>query len=76
MSVTFNEACRIAKAIGNVEEATSYGTPAIKIGGKLVARLKEDGDSLVLGTTFEERAEMMEAELDTYYITEHYLNAP
>jgi hypothetical protein len=30
----------------------------------------------VVGTTFEERAEMMEAEPETYYITDHYRNAP
>jgi hypothetical protein len=59
-----------------VERSTSYGTPAIKAGGKLVARLKEDGDSLVIGTTYEERAELLAAEPEIYYITDHYLNAP
>jgi len=76
MSVNFEDALRIASSLGAVERSTSYGTPAIKLGGKLVARLKEDGDSLVVGTTFEERAEMMLAEPDTYYITDHYLNHP
>ena len=76
MPLTFRDALRIAMALGGVEEATSYGTPAIKIGGKLVARLKEDGDSLVVGTTFEERAEMMDAEPKVYYVTDHYLNYP
>jgi hypothetical protein len=59
-----------------VEEGTSYGTPAFKTGGKLVARLKEDGDSLVVGTTFEERQEMLAADPETYYITDHYLKYP
>lgn len=63
-------------SLGNVEEGTSYGTAAFKVGGKLLARLKEDGDSLVVGTTFEEREEMMAAEPETYYITDHYLNYP
>lgn len=74
--MTFKQALKIAQSLGNVEESTSYGTAAIKIGGKLIARLKEDGDSLVVGTTFEERAEMMAADPETYYITDHYLNAP
>src|SRR5579872_1480941 len=74
--VTFRQALKIAQSLGNVEESTSYGTPAIKVSGRLIARLKEDGDSLVVGTTFEERAEMMAAEPDVYYITDHYLNAP
>src|SRR5580700_9805684 len=76
MAVTFEEVRRIALSLQNVEEGTSYGTPAFKVGGKLIARLKEDGDSLVVGTTFEERAEMMAAEPDTYYITDHYLKYP
>ncbi len=74
--MTFEDALRIASSIGSEERSTSYGTPAIKLGGKLVARLKEDGDSLVVGTTLEERAEMMAAEPDIYYITDHYLNYP
>lgn len=76
MAVTFEDVRRIALSLGNVEEGTSYGTAAFKVGGKLIARLKEDGDSLVVGTTFEEREEMMGAEPETYYITDHYLNYP
>jgi hypothetical protein len=73
---TFEDALKIASSLGAVERSTSYGTPAIKLAGRLVARLKEDGDSLVVGTTFEERAEMMQTDPDTYYITDHYLSAP
>ncbi|HEY4086147.1 MAG TPA: MmcQ/YjbR family DNA-binding protein [Bryobacteraceae bacterium] len=76
MKLNFAKALKIAQVLGDVEESTSYGTPAIKLQGKLIARLKEDGDSLVVGTTFEERAEMMAADPETYYITDHYLNAP
>jgi hypothetical protein len=76
MAVTFEEVRGIALSLKNVEEGTSYGTPAFKAGGKLLARLREDGDSLVVGTTFEEREEMMAAEPDTYYITDHYLKYP
>src|SRR5580698_11659961 len=72
----FEQVRTIALSLGNVEEATSYGTPALKVDGKLIARLKEDGESLVVGTTFEEREEMMAAEPDTYYITDHYLKYP
>jgi hypothetical protein len=74
--LTFQEALKIASSIGKVEESTSYGTPAIKVGGKLLARLREDGDSLVVGTTFEEREEMLAADPETYYITDHYLKYP
>jgi hypothetical protein len=76
MPATFEDVRRIALSLQDVEESTSYGTPAFKVGGKLLARLREDGDSLVVGTTFEERAEMMASEPETYYITDHYLNYP
>ena len=74
--VTFEQVRKIALALQNVEEGTSYGTAAFKTGGKLLARLKEDGDSLVVGTTFEEREEMLSADPETYYITDHYLKYP
>jgi hypothetical protein len=74
--VTFEQVRKIALALQNVEESTSYGTAAFKTGGKLLARLKEDGDSLVVGTTFEERDEMLAADPETYYITDHYLKYP
>jgi hypothetical protein len=76
MAVTFKDVRGIALALKNVAESTSYGTPAFKAGGKLLARLREDGDSLVVGTTFEEREELMAADPETYYITDHYLNYP
>jgi hypothetical protein len=76
MALTFKEVRKIALAMENVEESTSYGTPAFKTGDNLMARLREDGDSLVVGTTFEEREEMMAADPETYYITDHYLNYP
>jgi hypothetical protein len=74
--VTFEQVRKIALSLENVEESTSYGTPAFKAGGKLMARLREDGDSLVVGTTFEERQEMLADDPETYYITEHYLKYP
>jgi hypothetical protein len=78
--VTFDDLRKIAFSLGNnpgnVEESTSYGTPAFKSGRTMFVRLREDGDSLVIGTTFEERDELLAAEPDTYYITDHYLNYP
>ena len=74
--MTFKEVRKVALALDGVEESTSYGTAAFKIRGKLIARLKEDGESLVVGTTYEEREEIMAADPETYYITDHYLKYP
>lgn len=67
---------RIALALPGVEESTSYGTPAFKAGGKLIARLREDGDSLVVMTTFEDREVLLAVAPEVCYITDHYLNYP
>jgi hypothetical protein len=70
----FGAVRRIALALGNVEEGTSYGTPAFKVGGELFVRMHQDGESLVVRTDFEQREELMAADPETYYITDHYLN--
>ena len=76
MAITFEGVHRIALALDGVAESTSYGTPAFKLGGKLIARLREDNEAFVIGATFEERDELMAAEPQTYYITDHYLKYP
>jgi hypothetical protein len=51
---------------------TSYGTPALKVNGKLFVRLREDPDSLVIKMPFDQREELMAGDPETYYITDHY----
>jgi hypothetical protein len=72
--VTFEDVRKIALALDNVEESTSYGTPAFKVGGALFVRKHQDGESLVVRTDFEQREELMGSDPGTYYITDHYLN--
>ena len=60
-----------------VEASTSYGTPSLKVKGKLLTRLKEDGDSLLIkGVGPEERDTLCEAFPDLYYFTDHYRDYP
>jgi len=59
-----------------VEESTSYGTPALKLCKTLLARLKEDGETLVLRTTFADRERLLSAAPDVFYLTDHYLSHP
>ena len=66
----------MALALENVEEATSYGTPAFKVGGAMLARLREDIGALVVRMSIEDRAELIAADPDTYFITDHYLEYP
>ncbi len=72
--VTFETVRQFASALDKAEESTSYGTPAFKVRGNLFVRLHQDGESLVVRTSFEEREELMAADPSVYYITDHYLN--
>lgn len=66
---------QIALSLGNVEETTSYGTPAFKLrGGVGFTRLHQDGESLVVKMDFDQREALMAHDPETYYITDHYLN--
>lgn len=72
----FETACEIARSLPGAEESTSYGTPAFKVKGKLFARFHQDGESLVVSVDFDEREEMMSADAEKFYITDHYRNYP
>jgi hypothetical protein len=62
--------------LDGVEEGTSYGTVAWKAKKKLVARVKEDGATLVVRAPFELRDALMESDPETFFITDHYQNYP
>jgi hypothetical protein len=74
--MTFEDVRKIALKFPHVEDGTSYGTPALKVKKKFFVRLREDGDSLVIGVPFEERDALMAEQPETYYITDHYLKYP
>ena len=75
--MTFDDVRTIALAWPEVEDGTSYGTPALKVRKKLLARLKEDGDSLVmLDVPHEERAMLVESQPKIFYFTGHYRDYP
>ena len=57
-------------------ETTSYGMPAIKRGKRWVFGLRKDNVTLSMRCSFEERARLMAAHPDIFFITDHYLNYP
>jgi len=74
--VSYDTVRDLARSLPDVEEGTSYGTPALKVRGKLFARLKEDGETLVLRTDAFERTHLMHDAPGTFFITEHYREYP
>jgi hypothetical protein len=55
-------------------EGMSHGTPAFYVNKKILARLWENGEVLVLHTG--ERDRWIQAEPETFFITDHYRNYP
>jgi hypothetical protein len=76
MPVTFSTIRQIALSLDAVEECSSYGTPGFKVRGALFARFHQDGESLVVRMAIDKRDDMIAADPDTYFITDHYLNYP
>jgi len=74
--VTFDTVCKLASAFPGVEEGLSYGTPGLRVKGRFLARMKEDGETLVLRIGRFEREQLMENAPEVFYVTDHYLNYP
>ena len=76
-AVTFDDVRKIALAWPEVEDGTSYGTPALKVRKKMLVRLKEGGDSLVMpGVPIDERDMLVESQPKVFYFTDHYKDYP
>jgi hypothetical protein len=64
----------------DVEDGTTYGSPALKVRGKMFAcmathRSAEPG-SMVVRIGFDQRDELIAADPTTYYLKDHYVNYP
>jgi hypothetical protein len=67
---------RLALALPGVEEGLSYGTPGFRVRGKFLARLWEDGETLVVKCGDDERDFRMKADPETFFVTDHYRGYP
>ena len=75
--MTFDDVRKIALAWPEVEDGSSYGTPALKVRKKMLVRLKEDGDSLVMpGVPQDERDMLVDTQPKVFYFTDHYRDYP
>src|SRR6476469_8800744 len=75
--MTFDDVRKLALTWPEVEDGTSYGTPALKVRRKMLARLKEDNDSLVMpGVPQDEREMLIESQPKIFYFTDHYRDYP
>lgn len=76
--MTWDDVVAFATALPGVEQSTSYGTPALKVGGRLIARLRaeEAGTVMVLMLPVEAVDMLMAAEPAVFFQTPHYAGYP
>ena len=75
LSPAFAKLLAAAAGLAEVEQTTSYGTPALKVRKKLLCRVK-DADTVVLMCPLEEKELLIEAAPEFYFETDHYKGWP
>jgi hypothetical protein len=74
--VSFETIRSIGLQFPHVRETTMYGKPALKIRDKMFACVPShrsaEPDSLVIRVDFAQRGELLAADPEVYYVTDHY----
>src|SRR5688572_33383894 len=76
----FDVVLEAARLLPDVEPGTTWGVSALKVRGKLLAcqaiHRSAEPNSIVVKIGMDQREELIAAEPDIYYITDHYVNYP
>lgn len=76
----FDAVRKIGLSLPGVEEGTMYGSPALKHRGQLLACIpvhkSAEPNALGVRIPFDQRAELLAAAPETYYLKDHYVNYP
>jgi hypothetical protein len=73
----YKRVCDIARKLPGVEVSTSYGTPAIKVKGRFMGRLRTEAEgALAIRCDFLDRQILMQADPAVFFVTDHYINYP
>jgi hypothetical protein len=62
----------LALALPHVEVGLSNGSPAFRVKGKPIAQLSRDGQSLLIKIDYLKRDILMNAQPETFYVTDFY----
>jgi hypothetical protein len=71
--VDFDTVRKLGLVLPGVEEYTCYGTPALRVRKRLLARLREDGETLVVKIEDSRRELLMQVDPATYFLEPHYV---
>jgi hypothetical protein len=70
--INFDTVRQLALALPGVEEGLSSGTPVLRVRGKLIAHLQQDEESLLIKIDYFKRDILLNAEPETFYVTDFY----
>jgi hypothetical protein len=77
VKVDFDTVRKIGLTLPDVEQATSWGVPSLKVKGKLLACVPShksaEPDSLVVRVDIGDRAHLLKEAPEIYYVTDHYV---
>ncbi len=79
-AINFDTVREMGLMLPDVAESTTYGSPSLKVRGKMFACMaihpSAEPNSLGVRIDFDQRAELIAADPETYYVTDHYVNYP
>ena len=70
--LSWDDILELAADLPEIENGMSYGTPALKVRGKFMGRLRDDGTVMVVKCDLEEKPFLLEANPTTLFTTPHY----
>ena len=73
--MTWDDVVALACALPEVEVGAAYGTPALRVRGKFLGRLREDGETLAIRCDIDERSLLVDKH-DELFVTPHYEDHP
>ena len=74
--ITWQSLLDWAAELPGAEPGVCYGTPALYVRKRILARLREDGETVAIRIDFFDRDLLLEADPAVFYLTDHYRPYP